>query len=210
MNELIEVSKNTTSVVAKQTRTKRPKVNSLGNKELDKAEEQFKDFDNQIKEMTHDRMNEAPKLEVEQQTKLSQQEIHNSKAIYLKPHKIISSREKFNEKWRTQYDFDKEYVQFIAENKEIIGEDLDLWTKPYPGMPAEEWKVPTNKPIWGPRYLAEQIKRKSYHRLVMKEVPTQNTGVGQFYGSMAVDTTIQRIDALPVSNRKSIFMGVNG
>ncbi len=32
-------------------------------------------------------------------------------------------------------------------------------------------------------------------------------GMGQYYGSMAVDTTIQRLDALPASTRKSIFMG---
>ena len=31
----------------------------------------------------------------------------------------------------------------------------------------------------------------------------------QYYGSMAVDTTIQRLDALPVSTNKSIFMGAS-
>jgi len=31
--------------------------------------------------------------------------------------------------------------------------------KPFPGMPAEEWAIPTNKPINGPRYVAEQIKK---------------------------------------------------
>jgi hypothetical protein len=29
----------------------------------------------------------------------------------------------------------------------------------------------------------------------------------QYYGTMAVDTTIQRLDARPVSSRKSLFMG---
>jgi len=62
--------------------------------------------------------------------------------------------------------FQKEYVQFIAENKEIIGETIEIWTRPFGGMPAEFWKVPVNKPVWGPRYLAEQIKRCYY--LVIK------------------------------------------
>jgi len=33
--------------------------------------------------------------------------------------------------------------------------------------------------------------------------------MGQFYGSMAVDTTIQRLDALPATKTKSIFMGAH-
>lgn len=185
--------------------TKQEKPN-LGT-ELDKAEKQFEKFDQEVKEMTLDRMNAAPKQEVEPQTKMSTREAQNAKDVYLKPKRSIGCKEKFNEKFREQYNFDKQYVKFIAENKEIIGETIDLWTRPYAGMPAEEWEVPCNKPIWGPRYLAEQIKRKFYHRLVMQNIPTEATGMGTMYGSMAVDTTVQRLDAQPVSERKSIFMG---
>ena len=32
-------------------------------------------------------------------------------------------------------------------------------------------------------------------------------GKAQYYGTMAADTTIQRLDAVPVSNSKSIFTG---
>jgi hypothetical protein len=185
-------------------------TSSLAEKELDNAQKQFETFDNQVKDMTMDRMNAAPKVEKEEQTKLSQSEIARSKDIYLKPIRSIGSPQKFNEKFRELWNFDKEYVQFIAENHEIIGEDLDIWTRPYGGVPAEEWKVPVNKPVWGPRYLAEQIKRKFYHRLTMAQnVVTESNGVGQMYGALAVDTTIQRLDARPVSNRKSVFMGAN-
>ena len=95
---------------------------------------------------------------VEPQTKISQSDIAKSKDVYLKPAKTIGSKERFNEKFREDYNFSKEYVQFIAENKECIGETTELWTKPYPGLPAEFWQVPSNKPVWGPRYLAERIK----------------------------------------------------
>lgn len=189
------------------TEQKKPKVNSDGQKELDKAQAQFEAFDENVKTMTLDRMNAAPKEETEPQTKLSSKEIEKSKDIYLKPKRSISCKEKFNEKYRDSYNFDKEYVHFIAENKEIIGETIDLWTRPYPGMPAEEWEVPVNKPVWGPRYLAEQIKRKFYHRLMMQQAPTSSDSMGQYYGTMAVDTTVQRLDAIPVSKRKSVFMG---
>jgi hypothetical protein len=188
--------------------SQKPKnINSASEKELDKVEEQFKQFESEVKDMTMDRLNATPKEETEQQTKLSQKEISAKKDNYLKPIKVISCREKFDEKWRADYEFQKEYVQFIAENKELIGESIDIWTRPFPGMPAEEWLVPVNTPVWGPRYLAEQIKRKFYHRLIMKETPTESTGAGIMYGKMAADTTIQRLDAVPVSKRKSVFMG---
>jgi len=185
-----------------------PKVTSSGQQELEKCEKQFENFDNQIKDMTLDRMNTAPKLEVEPQTLMSQNEIDKNNSNYLKPFKSIGSREKFNENYRKEYEHAKEYVNFTAENKEIIGETIEIWTKPFAGMPAEYWKVPCNKPLWGPRYLAEQIKRAYYHRLTMNQhVGTGADGMGQYYGAMAVDSIVQRLDAIPVSNRKSIFMG---
>lgn len=188
----------------------RPKGSSLVEKELDKAQEQFDEFDKNIKEMTLDRMNAAPKEEVEPQTKIASRDLQKANNIYLKPEKIISCspKDKFNERFRDKYNFDKEYVQFIAENKEIIGETIELWTRPYGGMPAEFWKVPVNKPVWGPRYLAERIKGCRYHRLVMQQnVATGADGMGQYYGAMAVDTAVQRLDAMPVSSQRSIFMG---
>lgn len=182
-----------------------------GESELDKAEKQFDAYEQNIKELTVDRMNEAPKHDVEPQTKLSQNQLNKAKDIYLKPIKAIGSKEKFNERFRESYNFDKEYVNFIAENKEMIGESIDIWTKPYAGMAAEEWLVPCNKPVWGPRYLAEQIRRCTYHRLSMSE----NTGMigqdamGTYSGKMIVDETVPRLTAEPVTTGRSVFMSGN-
>jgi hypothetical protein len=190
------------------TEEKKPKVNSIGQKQLDEAQKQFEAFDDNIKQLTQDRMNEAPKQDLEPQTRISQQDLSKKNDVYLKPFKSIGCREKFNEKFRDDYNFAKEYVHFTAENKEIIGEEIDLWTRPFPGMPAEEWKVPVNKPLWAPRYVAERIKGCKYHRLIMQESSTVGAdGMGKYYGSMVADTTIQRLDAIPVSTRKSVFMG---
>jgi hypothetical protein len=191
--------------------TEKPKPrSSLGNIELDKAEKQFDKFESEVKDMTYDRMNAAPKQDLEPQTKISGRDISKSTDVYLKPDKTIGCRDKFNEDYREEYNFSKEYVQFIAENKEIIGEVIELWTRPFAGMPAEFWKVPVNKPVWGPRYLAERIKGCIYSRLVMQENKmTGSDGHGQYFGSMAVDTKIQRLDAYPVSQKRSVFMGAN-
>lgn len=195
----------------------KPKVNSFGQRELDKAQEQFEKFDSEVKAMTKDRMDLTPKADTEGH-KIAQKEIEKKNDIYLKPKRTLFQVDNktgksppFNERFRDEYNFQKEYVNFIFENHEIKGETTTMWTRPYPGLPAEEWDVPTNKPVWGPRYLAEQIKRKFDHRLKMDEsVTTGADGRGQYYGAMAVDTTVQRLDAHPVSSRKSVFMGAAG
>ena len=179
---------------------------SLGNAELDKAEKQFDKFEETIKNLDETRMDQRPIQETEPQTKIARSDIDKMKDIYLKPDKTVSNRDKFNEKCRAEYEFQKQYVQFIAEHKELIGETIEIWTRPFGGMPAEFWKVPTNKPVWGPRYLAEQIKRKSYRRLKMDEAQ-RSEGPVTYYGQMVVDTDIERLTARPVSQSRSVFMG---
>lgn len=189
--------------------TQKPKVtSSFAERELDKAQEQFDQFKENVESLTMDRMSAAPKEETEQQTKMSQREIQKSKDVYLKPVKRIGCKEQFNEKFRAAYEFDKEYVKIIAENKEIIGEAIEMWTRPYAGIPAEFWRVPVNTPVWAPRYLANQIKRKYYHRLKTENgMPTGGDGTAQYYGTIVVDTTVQRLDAIPAVERKTVFMG---
>ncbi|HAM53732.1 MAG TPA: hypothetical protein DCP92_24700 [Nitrospiraceae bacterium] len=192
----------------------KPEVSSpAAQKELDKVEKQFNEFNETVQAMTHDRMSQAPKQEVEPQTKLSSKEIEKNNEIYLKPKRTIADVKPFDEKYRAEYNFQKEYVNFIAENREIIGETIEIWTKKFPGQPAEEWNVPVNRPVWGPRYLAERIKECNYHRLSMDEskpIPGQAGGNFSFTGPIVVDSTIQRLDAHPVSQKKSVFMGASG
>jgi|ERR1700691_84502 len=180
-------------------------------KELEKVADQLQKTEESIKEMTLDKVAAAPKEESEPQTKLSMKEMAAKvNAVYLTPKRSIMGKDKFNEAFRKDWEADKQYVQFIAENKEIVGESIELWTKPYGGIAAEWWEVPVNIPVFGPRYLAERIKGAVYHRFFMSDtVREQGSGV-IYHGSMSVDKTIQRLDAYPVSEKKSIFMGASG
>lgn len=181
---------------------------NIADKEINKLQNQLDAYEDNVKALTLDRMNQAPQQEVEQQTKLSSREIAKKPDVYLKPRRSIGSREKFNEAFREEYNRAKEYVQFIAENYEVIGETMEFWTKPFAGMPAEEWAIPANKPVWAPRYVAEQISRCRYHRL--KTVDTvsspENNGVTH-YGTMVADSVINRLDAKPVRTAVPVFMG---
>jgi hypothetical protein len=196
------------------TENKRPRVNSEGQKELDKAIQQFDAFDDQVKSMTLDTMNQAPVKEVDQQTKMSQSELDKSKEIYLKPKRSFppgvnpktGEREKFNEKFRSEYEFQKQYVRFIAQNNEIIGESIEFDLKKFPGTNVESWVVPVNKPVWAPRMVAERIKGSKYHKLIMKDQTSGSDGNAQYYGTMAVSNTIQRLDAQPAPENRSVFM----
>lgn len=195
----------------KKELSSKPQVNSYAQKELDKAEQKFEQFNEECKNLTLDRMAAAPKEEAEPQTKLSQKEVAASKEIYLKPDRSIGSKEPFNEKFRDDYNFAKEYVCFVAENNEILGEAIELWTKRFPGQPAEFWKVPVNKPVWGPRYLAERLAECTYHRLVMQDnTAISQDGMGTYTGAIVVDSTKHRLNAYPASQRKSVFMGASG
>lgn len=189
--------------------SKKPEVNSYGQRELDKAEKKFEEFNEQCQKLASEAINVAPIEEKEPQTKMSEREKQASDGIWLKPERIIScGNQKFNEDYRDKYNYDKEYVAFIAEHHEIIGETIDIWTRPYGGLPAEYWKVPTNKKVYGPRYLAEQIKSCRYTRLTTEDTVTGTAHVGKFYGQLVADKRIQRLDAMPVSDRKSVFMGI--
>lgn len=189
--------------------TEKPTVsNSSSQKEIDKVEKKFDQFKEEINNLTLDRMNEAKKEETEPQTKISSKE--KSNVIFLKPKRQFNAKEKFNEKFRNEYNFACERVNFIAENIEIIGETLDFWTKPFAGMPTEEWEVPVNKPVNAPRYVAEQIKRCTYHRLVMQDKPVSADGMGTYYGTMIADVVKQRLDAHPINDKKSVFVGASG
>lgn len=197
-------------------RPRKPQVNSAGERELDKVAKQFDAFDNEVKEATQARFNEAPKEEVEPQTKMSQKQVAKGE-IWLKPKTTLfavdpktGKANQFNEKFRKDYEFKKEYVKFIAENRELQGQHIELWTLPFGGMPAEEWIVPTNVVVWGPRYLAERLKGCYYHRLVMQEQAQMSSdGVGTYHGKIVADSTVQRLDAVPVGERRSVFMGAS-
>lgn len=181
-------------------------TNSASEMALEKAKEQIDMFEDSVKELTLDQMNKAPKQESDPQVKESQRELQQKEGHYLKPTRIISSSQKFNERFRDEYEFRKQYVQFVAENHEIIGESIIKWTRPYGGMAAEEWTIPVNKPVWGPRYLAEELKGCSYHRLTMKDTTIGSDNNGTYYGQMVADTTVNRLDARPVSSAKSVFI----
>ena len=182
----------------------RPKVNFEGHKELDKMEENFiASLDQNAETMAEAitmKAEESPPIE------LSQSEKEKQNIVYVKPDKFISSQEPFNESYRKDYEFAKENVIFRAVNDEVPGESIQLWCKAFPGMPALRFTVPVDVPVCGPRYLAEQLTQCAYSVMIMEQKPISTDGSGTYYGAMSVSKRVQRLNALPETTRKSIFM----
>lgn len=182
-------------------------------KELVKAAETADQFSQSIIDLTKDACDSVPKAEQDAQTKLSKKELSTNDGIYLKPERSIGpsphpktgEKEKFNEKFRTEYEFKMEYVPFIAENKEIIGEAIELWTKPYPGIDAQFWKIPVNKKVYGPRHLAERISGCRYTRLRMDDTKKVGEEGGVTYlGQMIATQKLSRLSAVPIKESRAI------
>lgn len=186
----------------------KPKATSSSmNAELEKVAEHFDQFESQVKSLTQDEMNKAPLYEAEPQTRLSNREAQKADAPYLKPERSIPSREPFNERFRDEYNRRKRYVKVIAENNEIIGESIEKWSKPYPGLPAEFWRIPVNKPIYIPEYVAEEVAKCQYHRLVTEDEKITGTdGYATYHGGIVVKETRRRLDCRPVGFGH-VFMG---
>lgn len=187
-----------------------PRKPNVKQDELNHAEKQIDNFSNEIKESLSNVPSSLPVEEKEPQTKLSKKEIKKNNGFYLKPkrtmypspHPKTGKIETFNEKYRKDYEYQKEYIQFVAENKEIIGETITLWTKPFAGVPAEEWDIPVNKPIWAPRYVYASIRRCRYTRMIMEEKPISDEGGFQYYGKMVATSRLERLSAYRVDGEE--------
>lgn len=181
--------------------SRQPRIDSEGHKELNKVQEQISTLTEPIANSDISARAALPEVECEPQTKLSSREAKSADAPYIKPLRSISSKEKFNDKYKDAHRNGWEYVKCIVENKEIIGEAVEVWTKKFPGDPAHFWRVPVNKPIFIPRLLAEQLASCKYSRLKMKEDERQVTGsdhAGTYVGALQFEETVKRIDCTPV------------
>lgn len=179
-----------------------PKVNSEGQKTLDRAVEKIDAFQEQAREFNpFTGLQNIP--QTEQQTKISTREANQADAIWITPVRSIKrstgGKDKatvhWDEKWQGQHDEDWKYVKCIVENNELIGEAIEVWTAKWGCDPAHFWKVPVNKPVMIPRLLAEQLSKCHYHRLKMEDGSEKVNFVNSRF---VADHVVRRIDARPV------------
>lgn len=172
----------------------------------------LEEYEKKLADLNLDSAHKLKTLESEPQTKLSQKEQEN--VLTLKPTKtLMAVGQKLNEKFREEYEFRKKYVKFIAEHNECPGDTIEMWTRPYGGVPAEFWPIPTNRVVEAPRYVAEELADRSYVNYKMDgDDQSQRNAVGSNvfgvqYGAMVATHKVERMTARPAGDKKTLFMG---
>lgn len=167
----------------------------VAQKEIDRLDAEFNAKQQQMSSLSQDEMNKAPIAETEHQTKLSKQEVKQYDAPEIKPSQTIPGIGKRKPEQDNLRRRAWELVKVVAENCEVIGEKIELWHKaPFSGEPCTFWQIPVNKPIYIPRFLADHLMTRNYHRLVMQETPVENNQYGQVIGQMIASETRRRLD----------------
>ena len=188
----------------------------MSNKDLEKMVQtmsaKLEEYERQLAELNLDSAYRLKTQEVEPQTKLSQKQKEN--VLTLKPSmSLMAVGQKFNEDFRKEYEERKKYTKFIAEHRECPGDTIEFWTRPYGGLPAEFWKVPTNRVVEAPRYVAEELSDRSYvsYRMDGDDTSERNRvgtdGFGVQYGQMVATHKTERVTAYPAQEKKTLFMG---
>jgi len=177
----------------------KPKLSSgQARKEVDRLETEFQEKAKQMSSMTQDEIATAPVKETESKVEMSKKEIIQFDAPMIKPsHKIhgIGKPKAEQEGLRKKA---WEYVKVVAENLEVHGETIEFWHKPpYSGEPCCFWQVPVNKPVYVPRFVADHLSTRCYHRLVMQE-KTTNLGHGEITSTLVATETRRRLDCRTV------------
>lgn len=184
----------------------------MTNKPLNRAEEIAK-IDSQINQvqtamsnLTQDEINKASVVDFQPQTEITRAMKDFTDAPVIKPIKSIPRPGKPIAKEAKDRAWGWEYVRCIAENREVIGETIELWTGKYHGDMADFWQVPVNRPIYLPRHVAKRISECRYHRVKMQDRPMHNlmnemesTGVSGYSGQLTVVDTRQRLDCRPIA-----------
>ena len=118
---------------------RKPNVNAEGQVELEKTGEQIEGMEAKAKSINLDQTILATRKETEPQTKIAQSDSQKMPEIYLKPKRTYppgvnpktGAVEQFNEKFRAEYNFQKEYVNFIAENMKSTCKEILLTSKAF-------------------------------------------------------------------------------
>lgn len=182
-----------------------PKVKAEAQKELAKTEASLEDFKDRCKSynpLDH----RKPVEEVDPVVKMSNREMAQYDAPYIRPVRSINraNSEKtptyWNSKFQKMRDYDWEYVKCKVENRELINDEIEVWTSKYGCDPAHFWKVPVNKPIWIPRLLATQLASCKYNKIIMQEEKIRGSdGMATYTGTLEVEQTVNRINCIPVA-----------
>ena len=153
-----------------------------------------------LKELTVDKINETPDVELEPQTKLTNRQLADSLGCkYIEPLSKLKAIGTLPEKLRKQHARDWEYVKGIYENINEIGQAITFSLCLYPGDPDCVWKIPANTPVYVPRMVANHLENvQQYHTFSHVEKAPNQLAVDEFTDEFQVTGTMYRGKFRPI------------
>lgn len=176
---------------------KKPQLASgFAQKEVDRVDAEFKSTTDANANLTQDVLSKAPVKELVPDPFAPKRQLLSAEVPRIVP---TFSRGPNGKKKPEQESLRKrawEYVKVVCSNMEVAGEQIEFWHKPpISGEDCNFWQVPVNRPVWIPRHVAEHIKSRKYHRLMMQEeITVESSGYGEFKGKMVASHSLQRLD----------------
>lgn len=143
----------------------KPQLDKVTAKGLENVEK----LSEQMSSLTQEEIKKAPMANEEPVMLLSKEEIAAYDAPVIQPSRSFPTKSKPNPKEAKERRRGWEYVKCIAENLEIINEKIEFWHNKFLGDPCYFWEVPVNKPIYLPRFIAEHLSTRHYHRFTMAD-----------------------------------------
>lgn len=115
------------------------------------------DISNAVNEMNA-AMEKTPEREVEKTSRVTEFKKKFPDATYLEPVTRIPTSGNKHQEWEKQREYLHEYVVGIFESQMIMGA-LDFFLTGLPGDDYCRWKIPANKTIGVPRYVAQHLAK---------------------------------------------------
>ncbi len=103
-------------------------------------------------------MEKARSDRTEVQSKISEFKKKFPDAVYLEPAARIPTSGNRHPEWEKQREYLHEYVVGVFESQ-LVGTQLDFFLTGLPGDDYCRWKIPVNKPVGIPRFVAQHLNK---------------------------------------------------
>lgn len=124
---------------------------------VQKEVRKMQDIENAVQGM-HKAMERTPDQKIDAQTKMSEFKKKFPDARYLEPATRIPTGGIKHEEFEKQREYLTEYVVGIFESQLVVG-SLDFYLTGLPGDDYCLWKIPVNKAIGIPRFVAQHLNK---------------------------------------------------
>ena len=150
--------------------------------------------------LTIDKIEDTPDKEPEIQTKLTHREMADELGVrYIEPKRKLGILGELPSNLEKQRARDWEYVKGIYENIDCIGEAVEFWYVLYPGDPDCLWSIPSNVPVFVPRFIAKHLEDvQKYHRFDYKNKNSAALQHGEFEDTFESVETVYRGKFRPI------------